>query len=63
VIQYYLYNTYDEELRARFEKRFQTTQKEILDRVYKQPLAKQVPRFFCHFPGGEPGALYDREYY
>ncbi|MEO8172864.1 MAG: N-acetylglucosamine kinase [Sediminibacterium sp.] len=49
VIQYYLYNTYDEELRARFEKRFQTTQKEILDRVYKQPLANRYLASFAIF--------------
>jgi len=49
VIQYYLYNTYDEELRARFEKRFQTTQREILDHVYKQPLANRYLASYAIF--------------
>ncbi len=51
VIQYYLYNTYDEELKARFEKRFQTTPMEILENVYKKTIGQQVPRLFRHFPG------------
>ncbi len=49
VIQYYLYNTFDEELRARFEKRFHTSQPEILDRVYKQPLANRYLASFAIF--------------
>jgi glucosamine kinase len=49
VVQYYLYNTYDEELRARFEKRFQTTQNEILNRIYKQPLANRYLASFAIF--------------
>jgi glucosamine kinase len=38
VIQYYLYNTFDEDLRARFDAKFVTNTVEILDSVYKQPL-------------------------
>jgi glucosamine kinase len=49
VVQYYLYNTYDEELRARFEKRFQTSQREILDSVYKQPLANRYLASYAIF--------------
>ena len=49
VIQYYLYKTFDEELMSRFEKRFQTSQKEILDRVYKQPLANRYLASFAIF--------------
>ena len=49
VIQYYLYNTFDEELRVSFEKRFQTTQKEILDSVYKKPLANRYLASFAIF--------------
>lgn len=49
VIQYYLYNTFDEELRARFEKRFQTSHIEILDHVYKQPLANRYMASFAIF--------------
>lgn len=49
VIQYYLYNTYDEELKARFEKRFQTTPMEILENVYKKPLANRYLASFAIF--------------
>ncbi|HVK97764.1 MAG TPA: hypothetical protein VM368_08100 [Flavisolibacter sp.] len=38
VIQYYLYNTFDEDLRSRFDAKFVTTTSEILDNVYKKPL-------------------------
>jgi len=38
VIQYYLYDTFDEELRARFDASFTTTAAEILEQVYKKPL-------------------------
>ena len=41
VIQYYLYNTFDEDLKARFDKRFEVTKDTILDSVYKQPLANR----------------------
>ena len=41
VIQYYLYNTFDEDLKARFDKRFNVTKDQILDSVYKQPLANR----------------------
>lgn len=38
VIQYYLYNTFDDHLRALFDAKFVTTPAEILDNVYKHPL-------------------------
>ena len=37
VIQYYLYNTFDEDLRARFDATFTVTAKDILESVYTQP--------------------------
>ncbi len=49
VVQYYLYNTYDEELMARFEKRFKTSPREILDHVYKQPLANRYLASYAIF--------------
>jgi N-acetylglucosamine kinase-like BadF-type ATPase len=49
VIQYYLYNTFDEELQARFDKQFQTSPNEILDHVYKQPLANRYLASFAIF--------------
>lgn len=41
VVQYYLYNTFDEDLKARFDKRFSVNKDQILDSVYKQPLANR----------------------
>jgi N-acetylglucosamine kinase-like BadF-type ATPase len=49
VVQYYLYNTYDEELKARFEKRFMVTPMEILENVYKKPLANRYLASYAIF--------------
>lgn len=49
VIQHFLYNTFDEEIMARFEKRFMTTPVEILEKVYKQPLANRYLASFAIF--------------
>lgn len=49
VIQYYLYNTFDEDLRALFDAKFVTTPVEILDRVYKQPLPNRYLASFAMF--------------
>jgi N-acetylglucosamine kinase-like BadF-type ATPase len=49
VVQYYLYKTFDEDLQNRFEKKFDITQMEILDRVYKQPLANRYLASFAIF--------------
>ena len=49
VIQYYLYHTFDEDLRARFDAKFVTTNNEILDAVYKQPLANRYLASFAIF--------------
>jgi glucosamine kinase len=49
VIQYYLYNTFDEELRARFDARFVTTSSEILDAVYKKPMPNRYLAGFAMF--------------
>ena len=49
VVQYYLYNTFDEDLRSRFEKRFQVSAIEILDHVYKQPLANRYLASYAIF--------------
>ena len=38
VLQYYLYDTYDSDLRARFDAQFVTNSTEILNAVYRQPL-------------------------
>ncbi|MEN9686610.1 MAG: hypothetical protein RLZZ28_2396 [Bacteroidota bacterium] len=49
VVQYYLYHTFDEELKARFEKRFQVSPIEILEKVYKQPLANRYLASYAIF--------------
>lgn len=49
VLQYYLYNTFDEDLRARFDARFVTTTSEILDSVYKKPLPNRYMASFALF--------------
>ncbi len=49
VLQYYLYNTFDEELRYKFETRYNTTPVEILENVYRKPLANRYMATFCLF--------------
>jgi glucosamine kinase len=49
VLQYYLYNTFDEDLRARFDAKFVTTGPEILDNVYKKPLPNRYMASFALF--------------
>jgi N-acetylglucosamine kinase-like BadF-type ATPase len=49
VLQYYLYNTFDDELRYKFESRFNTTPVEILENVYRKPLANRYMATFCLF--------------
>jgi N-acetylglucosamine kinase-like BadF-type ATPase len=49
VVQYYLYQTFDEELKARFEKKFQVSPQEILEKVYKQPLPNRYLASFAIF--------------
>jgi N-acetylglucosamine kinase-like BadF-type ATPase len=49
VIQHYLYKTFDEELNSLFEKKFNTTPIEILEKVYKAPLANKYLASFTIF--------------
>lgn len=49
VIQYYLYQTFDEELKSSFEKKFQTTKEEILLNVYKKPYPNRYLASFSYF--------------
>lgn len=49
VLQYYLYETFDEDLRARFDAKYVTTRVEVLDRVYKQPLPNRYLASFTMF--------------
>lgn len=49
VIQYYMYGTFDEELRARFDAMYTTNPSEILDNVYKKPLPNRYLAGFARF--------------
>ena len=49
VIQYYMYDTFDEDLRARFDAKYVTTPTEILDNVYKKPLPNRYLATFAMF--------------
>ena len=49
VLQYYLYNTFDEELMARFNTKYQLNSTDILESVYKKPLANRYLASFTPF--------------
>ncbi|MBK9569000.1 MAG: N-acetylglucosamine kinase [Chitinophagaceae bacterium] len=49
VIQYYLYKTFDDELRARFDDIYATSAPEILENVYKKPLPNRYLAGFAIF--------------
>ena len=49
VIQYYLYNTFDEELRYKFDAKYVTNRAEILENVYKRPLPNRYLASFTLF--------------
>ena len=49
VIQYYLYNTFDEELRYKFDKKYCIDDSGILENVYKRPLPNRYLASFSLF--------------
>jgi N-acetylglucosamine kinase-like BadF-type ATPase len=49
VIQYYLYRTFDEDLRFKFDLKYNTTAEEILENVYKKPLPNRYLASFTLF--------------
>jgi N-acetylglucosamine kinase-like BadF-type ATPase len=49
VIQYYLYNTFDEELRYKFDEKYKTDRAGILENVYKKPLPNRYLASFSMF--------------
>ena len=49
VIQHYLYEIFDEDLRARFDAKFVTNANEILNAVYKEPFANRFLAGFALF--------------
>ena len=55
VIQHYLYHIFDDELRAKFNTTFVTTDAEILESVYKKPLPNRYLASFAMFLAGNRG--------
>lgn len=49
VLQYYLYGTFDDELRGRFDLTYMTNGPEILENVYKKPLPNRYLAGFARF--------------
>ncbi len=49
VIQYFLYQTFDEELMAAFEKKFNLTKDDILNSIYKNPFPNRTLASFAPF--------------
>ncbi len=49
ILQYYLYETFDEELKFAFEKKFNTSRDSILENVYKKPFPQRYMASFCTF--------------
>lgn len=49
VLQYYLYNTFDEDLKFRFDQTYNITSGEILDKIYKEPLPNRYLASFVGF--------------
>lgn len=49
ILQYYLYNSFDDELKFKFEAKFNTSRDEILENVYRKPLANRYLASFASF--------------
>ncbi len=49
VLQYYLYKTFDDELKLNFEKKYQLDKTAILEQTYKQPLPNKFLASFTNF--------------
>lgn len=49
VIQHYLYNIFEEEMRERFDAKFTTSPEEILEAVYRKPLPNRYLASFTKF--------------
>jgi glucosamine kinase len=49
VLQYYLYETFDEDLQSRFNLTFATNQDDILENIYKKPLPNRYLAGFTSF--------------
>lgn len=49
VVQYYLYHTFDDEMRFRFEEKFKVDKDQILENVYRKPLPNRYLASFTPF--------------
>jgi len=49
VLQYYLYNTFDEDLRYKFELKYTLTTVEVLENIYKKPFPNRYLASFALF--------------
>lgn len=49
VVQYYLYHTFDDEMRFRFEEKFKVNKDQILENVYRKPLPNRYLASFTPF--------------
>lgn len=55
VLQYYLYETFDPELKLKFDAKYNTTTIEILESIYKKPLPNRYLASFAIFLGENRG--------
>lgn len=55
LLQYYLYNSFDEELKSRFDAQYNTNHEEILESVYRKPLPNRYLASFAKFLGENRG--------
>jgi N-acetylglucosamine kinase-like BadF-type ATPase len=62
VVQYYLYNTFDDDLKLSFDVMFGTNQMEILEKIYKQPLPNKYLASFTTFLSENRGSLHGRKH-
>ena len=49
ILKYYLYNSFDDELKFKFEAKYNTNRDEILENVYRKPLANRYLASFAGF--------------
>ena len=49
VLQYYLYDTFDEELRYKFDDKYKTNPVEVLENIYRKPFANRYLAGFAKF--------------
>jgi len=55
LLQYYCYNSFDEELQMRFDAKYHTNKDEILENVYRKPMANRYLAGFSVFLGENRG--------